>query len=73
MKELDVTKIEGRIKHKTIFQLFDDLKEAESFVIKNDHDPKPLFYTFQAEREGTFEWEYLEEGPEWWRVKLTKK
>lgn len=72
MKELDVTKIEGRMKHQTIFEWFDKLKLSDSFVIRNDHDPKPLYYTFQAERPGSFNWEYLEEGPEIWRVRLSR-
>lgn len=38
----------------------------------NDHDPRPLHYQFMIEREGEFEWEYLEEGPEVWRVAITK-
>ncbi|MFW5968448.1 MAG: DUF2249 domain-containing protein [Persicimonas sp.] len=46
--------------------------DGESFVIKNDHDPRPLRYQFQAERPVQFGWEYLEEGPEVWRVRLTK-
>lgn len=40
--------------------------------LTNDHDPRPLFYQFQIEREGTFSWEYLEKGPELWRVAIGK-
>ena len=36
----------------------------------NDHDPRPLHYQMLAENEGEFEWEYLEEGPEVWRVSI---
>lgn len=39
----------------------------------NDHDPKPLYYQFAAERPGTFDWEYQEQGPEVWKVLITKK
>ncbi|OYD06695.1 hypothetical protein CHM34_15370 [Paludifilum halophilum] len=38
----------------------------------NDHDPKPLYYQFRAERTGSFEWEYLDQGPEVWRVAIRK-
>ena len=38
----------------------------------NDHDPKPLYYQLMAERPGTINWEYLEEGPETWQVRITK-
>lgn len=71
-QELDVTQIPPKRKHPTIFETFDGLDEGESFVLKNDHDPRPLRYQFQAERPDQFGWEYLEEGPKVWRVRLTK-
>jgi regulator of cell morphogenesis and NO signaling len=72
METLDVTLIEPRLKHPTIFQRFDALKGGESFVIHNDHDPIPLYYQMIAERGQTFEWEYLLKGPEIYEVKITK-
>jgi uncharacterized protein (DUF2249 family) len=69
---LDVRPIPPKDKHPTIFETFDDLAPGDHFVIVNDHDPKPLYYQFQAERPGEMEWEYLEEGPDLWRVRLTK-
>ncbi|PKM49392.1 MAG: hemerythrin [Firmicutes bacterium HGW-Firmicutes-7] len=70
--ELDVRKIEPRDKHLRIFETFDMLKLGQSMEIINDHDPKPLEYQFKAEREGQFQWDYLEEGPDVWRVGITK-
>lgn len=64
--------IEPRLKHATIFQKFDELTDKHSVIIENDHDPKPLYYQFIAERGPIFNWEYLENGPEVWKVKLTK-
>jgi regulator of cell morphogenesis and NO signaling len=72
MTILDVTKIEPRLKHPTIFEKFDALQDGESFVILNDHDPKPLYYQMLAERGRTFEWQYLEQGPDWWKVQITR-
>jgi uncharacterized protein (DUF2249 family) len=69
---LDVRAIPPSDKHPTIFDTFDELASGEHFVIINDHDPKPLYYQFQAERSGEMEWEYLQEGPEVWKVKLEK-
>lgn len=70
---LDVTKLEPRRKHPTIFEHFDALKEGESFTIHNDHDPKPLYYQMLGERGNIFTWEYLEQGPVWWKVKIRKR
>lgn len=69
---LDVRPIPGRTKHSTIFQRWFDLPVGQHFVLLNDHDPVPLKYQFEAEFAGTFGWEYLERGPDEFRVKITK-
>ncbi len=69
---LDVTIIEPRLKHPTIFKKFDSLNGGESFIIHNDHDPKPLYYQLTGERGNVFTWTYLLEGPEVWEVEITK-
>lgn len=71
--ELDVRTIPPRERHPRIFGVFDSLKPGQSFVLVNDHDPRPLYYQFQAERPGAFAWEYLEAGPEVWRVRITRR
>ena len=67
---IDVRTIPPRERHPLLFRTFDDLAAGESFELVNDHDPKPLYYQFQAERPGLLAWEYLEEGPEVWRVRI---
>ena len=39
-------------------------------MLVNDHDPKPLRYQFEAEHTGQFTWDYLEAGPQTWRVRI---
>jgi len=70
---LNVTLLEPRQKHPTIFVRFDELERGESLTIHNDHDPKPLYYQLLGERGDIFTWEYLEQGPESWKVKISKK
>lgn len=72
MDVLDVTKIEPRFKHPTIFQKYEDLPVGDSFILHNDHDPKPLYYQFTAEKGKEFGWEYVQRGPEVWQVKISK-
>jgi regulator of cell morphogenesis and NO signaling len=69
---IDVTVIEPRLKHPTIFARFDELTGGESLVIHNDHDPKPVYYQLLGERGNIFKWEYLLQGPEIWEVRITK-
>ena len=70
---LNVTLLEPRMKHPTIFARFDELSDGENLVIHNDHDPKPLYYQLLGERGNIFTWEYLEQGPIWWKVRISKK
>ncbi len=67
---LDVRTLIPRERHRLIFETYGGLKSGESFELVNDHDPKPLYYQFQAEHAGEVEWEYLEQGPQVWRVKI---
>lgn len=67
---LDVRIIPPPRKHPTIFETFEALAPGQTFMLVNDHDPKPLRYQFEAELAGRFTWEYLEQGPEVWRVRI---
>lgn len=71
--ELDIRTIPPMQRHPLIFDQFEALKQDESFILINDHDPKPLYYQFQAERTNQFTWQYLEEGPEAWRVRIGRR
>ena len=69
---VDVRTIAPRSRHELIFSTFCELEPGESFVLVNDHDPKPLRYQFQAEYTESFSWDYLESGPSTWRVKIRR-
>ncbi len=68
--ELDVRTLAPAKRHETIFAAYDGLGAGNAFVLVNDHDPKPLYYQFEAEHRGTFSWDYLESGPRTWRVRI---
>lgn len=72
---LDVRSLPPARRHSLIFETYHGLGAGEFFVLVNDHDPKPLYYQFEAEHKGEFTWAYEEQGPEVWRVKIgrTKK
>ena len=69
---LDVRQVAPARRHPMIFGTFEALQPGGSFVLVNDHDPKPLFYQFQAESPGSFSWNYLENGPDRWQVRIGK-
>ena len=68
----DVREIPGRVKHAQIFQRWYDLAVGTYFILLNDHDPIPLRYQFEAEYSGAFAWDYIERGPDEFRVRITK-
>ncbi len=72
VKTVDVRTMAPMHRHALIFESFEALQPGQAFQLVNDHDPKPLYYQFQAERAGEFEWEYEEQGPEVWRVRIGK-
>lgn len=69
---LDVRNVIPRNRHPMIFETFDNLQTGAAFVLVNDHDPQPLYFQFLHIREHQFAWNYLEEGPDVWRVRITK-
>ncbi len=68
--EVDVRTLVPMQRHQKIFQLVDELAAGGSFVLVNDHDPKPLYYQLEAEYPRQFSWDYLEKGPEVWKVNI---
>jgi uncharacterized protein (DUF2249 family) len=67
---LDVRQEPPARRHDLIFESYDALEAGAGFVLVNDHDPKPLRYQFEAEHTGQFTWDYLEQGPQVWRVRI---
>jgi uncharacterized protein (DUF2249 family) len=69
-QQLDVRTDPPARRHELIFETYAKLAPGTAYVLINDHDPKPLYYQFAAEHTGEFSWDYLEEGPEVWRVRI---
>ncbi|MDO5738564.1 MAG: DUF2249 domain-containing protein [Ornithinimicrobium sp.] len=68
--KLDVRSDPPARRHELILSTYHELTPGTGFELVNDHDPKPLFYQFDAEYPGQFTWDYLESGPEVWRVRI---
>jgi len=70
--ELDLRPLPPPQRHQKIFAAWEGLKPGEALRIINDHDPKPLRYQFAAEYAGHHAWEYEQQGPKDWQVKITR-
>ena len=55
-----------------VLATFDALAKGESLVVVNDHMPNGLRRHFEEHRPGAFGWTALEDGPEVFRVEVTK-
>jgi uncharacterized protein (DUF2249 family) len=67
---LDVRSEPPARRHSLIFDTYDALGSGQGFVLVNDHDPKPLWYQFEAEHKDAYSWDYLAQGPVFWRVRI---
>jgi len=69
-RRLDVRSEVPARRHELIFEHYFALSAGESFLLVNDHDPKPLYYQFAAEHPGEYTWEPVDQGPEVWSVRI---
>lgn len=70
---LDVRDVPPKDRYECIMRAYDGLESGETLELAVDHDPTCMYYTLKAERgPSTFAFDYLERGPETWRVRVTK-
>ena len=60
------------VKHGLIIEKWRALPAGQVFVLVNDHDPANLRRQFSERWPGTFEWKYLVQGPDEFRIQITK-
>jgi uncharacterized protein (DUF2249 family) len=72
-QKLDVRQLPPPQRHALIFETCGKLATGDAVILVNDHDPKPLYYQFEAEQPGRFGWEYVEAGPDVWQVRITRQ
>lgn len=72
LPELDARTIPHAIRHATIFGALDAVGPGSGIVLIASHDPLPLLAQLEQRAPGTFTVEYLEEGPQVWRLALVR-
>ncbi len=71
-RTLDLRQTPHERRHSTVFYAFDNLAVGESFLLVNDHDPKPLHAQMEQLRPGELAWEYEVQGPHEFRIKVSR-
>ena len=72
-QEVDIRLLGDCVDRKArVLSTFDALGDGESVVVINDHLPRGLLAHFEELRPGGFAWITLENGPEVFRVRITK-
>jgi len=67
---LDAREIPPTIRHGAIFGSLDSIAPGYGVVVVAPHDPVPLIAQVAERYDGAFSVEYLERGPEAWRVRF---
>ncbi len=70
--QLDTRLLDSKNRRTLAFSTFDQLEVNARMELLNDNDPVTLRSQFELEKPNLFSWEYLESGPEVWRVAVTK-
>ncbi|NBM20482.1 DUF2249 domain-containing protein [Streptomyces sp. GC420] len=68
---LDVREVPHALRHATVFGALDAVPQGRAMVLVAPHDPLPLLAQIEQRAPGAFSVEYLERGPEAWRLQLT--
>lgn len=69
---LDARTIPHAIRHATIFGALDGVRHGQGLVLVAPHDPLPLLAQLERREPGAFDVDYLERGPEAWRLLLVR-
>ena len=70
---LDVREVPHSIRHATVFGAFDAVPVGGALVLVAHHDPVPLLRQLHDRTAGRISVDYLERGPEAWRLRLTRR
>lgn len=72
LPELDARAVPHAIRHATIFGALDAVQPGGGLVLVAPHDPLPLLAQVEQRAPGAFRVDYLERGPEAWRLSFIR-
>jgi uncharacterized protein (DUF2249 family) len=71
--ELDARVVPHAVRHATIFGALDAVRSGDGLILVAPHDPIPLLFQLEQRSPGVFEVDYLERGPEAWRLQFLRR
>lgn len=71
--ELDARSVPHAIRHATIFGALDSVQAGSGMILVAPHDPIPLLAQLEQRSPGTFQVDYLERGPQAWRLSFVRR
>jgi uncharacterized protein (DUF2249 family) len=70
---LDARDVPHAIRHATIFGALEAIGPGAGLILVAPHDPKPLLAQLERRNPGVFGVEYLEQGPDAWRLAFVRQ
>ncbi|MFZ5988167.1 MAG: DUF2249 domain-containing protein [Bacillota bacterium] len=72
--QIDIRVIPPKDRYPTVYSAFQGISNNEKIELINDHDLRPLLeYKFSADFPNQYAWQYIEQGPDVWRVIVEKR
>lgn len=69
---VDLRAIAAHERRPLVFEMFEHLPPGDSLLLVHSHHSTPLKYLLLAEAPRGFTWDYLEQGPQVWRIRIRK-
>lgn len=73
LPELDATVIPHAIRHATIFGALESIQPGHGMILAAPHDPLPLLAQVEQRSPAAFEIDYVERGPQVWRLRFLRR
>jgi uncharacterized protein (DUF2249 family) len=74
IRRIDIRELDPIVRYPTVAATFEDLIATEKLELINDHDLQHLLrYKFTIDYPDEYDYEYIEQGPEVWRVLIIKR
>jgi uncharacterized protein (DUF2249 family) len=71
--EVDLDALPREFAHRAALERFSRLRPGEKLLLRSSRELDSLWNVLSCGRPGEYGWAYLEEGPERWRVELTRR